>query len=347
MARLALITVSAALVTLFATPLIRRLATALGIMDTPSDRKLHVSPVPLLGGVAIYSGVVTAIFVSNIQPYLRELGGLLLGITLVTSVGLWDDRYELKPLAKLAGLIAGALVLVFVADIRATVLPAEWLNVALTLFWVVGISNAINFLDNMDGLAAGLSSVAAGFFLVLAALENLSLVSALAAATAGASLGFLYHNFQPASLFMGDAGSLLLGYMLAVLGIKLEFPGRPIESTWMIPIIVLGLPIFDTTLILISRLRRRVPIALGAKDHTSHRLVSRLRLPQARAVVTLYYVANLLGLIALIVREAPPHQSALIGGGLLVLFVGGLIWLDHSYEMPSSPRAPKESAKAP
>lgn len=349
MARLALIIISAALVTLFATPLIRRLANALGIVDRPDERKLHVSPVPLLGGLAIYTGVVAAIFVGNIQPHLKELGGVLLGGTLVTSIGLWDDRYGMQPLIKLAGLVVGGLVLIFVAGIEATLLPSEWLNVALTLFWVVGIANAINFLDNMDGLAAGFVSVAGGFFLVLAALENLSLVSALAAATVGASLGFLYHNFQPASLFMGDAGSLLLGYLLAVLGIKLEFPGRPLEVTWMIPIIVLGLPIFDTTLVVISRLRRGQPFYLGGKDHTSHRLVSRMGMSQTRAVVTLYYVANILGLTALVVREATPLQATLIGGGLLALFVAGLVWFEYHYDADAGKSAtlPKESNDAP
>jgi UDP-GlcNAc:undecaprenyl-phosphate GlcNAc-1-phosphate transferase len=208
------------------------------------------------------------------------------------------------------------------------------------VIWVVGIANAINFLDNMDGLAAGLASVSAGFFLVMAILEELTLVSALAAATLGASLGFLYHNFQPASLFMGDAGSLLLGYTLAVLGIKLNFPGRPLASTWMIPIIVLALPIFDTTWVIISRLRRGLPVYLGGKDHISHRLCSRLGMSPARAVVTLYYAATILGLAALIVRESAPAQALLIGGILLTIFIVGLFYFERGYTSEEQRKVP-------
>jgi UDP-GlcNAc:undecaprenyl-phosphate GlcNAc-1-phosphate transferase len=334
MAQLALIVVSAALVSVAAAPLLRRLAPTLEFMDKPDERKVHVSPVPLLGGVAIYTGVVAAVVVTNnVQPYLKELGGVLLGATLVTGLGLWDDRYGMKPLIKLAGLVLAGLVLILVADIQVTLLRPNWLNIGVTLFWLLGIANAINFLDNMDGLAAGLTSVAAGFFLILAVLEGLSLVSALAAATLGASLGFLYHNFQPASLFMGDAGSLLLGYILAVLGMKLEFPNRPLASTWLIPIIVLALPVFDTTLVVISRLRRGHPVYLGGKDHISHRLVSRFGMSPERAVLTLYYCAIALGLIALIVREALPWQAWSIGGALMAVFLAGLILFEHGYKL--------------
>jgi UDP-GlcNAc:undecaprenyl-phosphate GlcNAc-1-phosphate transferase len=268
----------------------------------------------------------------------------MLGATVMTTLGVWDDSRGMKPVVKLAGQSLAGAALVMIAGIQVRLFDVQWLNVAITLFWVVGIANAVNFLDNMDGLAAGLASVAAGFFLVLAVLEDLSLVAALSAATMGTCLGFLYYNFQPASLFMGDAGSLLLGYVLAVLGMKLEFPGRPLASTWMIPIIVLGLPIFDMTLVTVSRLRRRVPVYKGGKDHISHRLVSRLGLSQARAVVTLYYVATGLGMLSIIVRETQPLQASLIGGGLLIAFLGILVWAERGYELEQAkPSSQKNS----
>jgi UDP-GlcNAc:undecaprenyl-phosphate GlcNAc-1-phosphate transferase len=260
-----------------------------------------------------------------------EMMGVLGGATVVTAFGLWDDRYGMHPLVKVLGQGIAAAILV-TSGIHITLFAAPVLNVALTVLWVVGISNAINFLDNMDGLAAGITTVASGFFFTLALIEGLGLVASLAAATLGACIGFLYYNFSPASLFMGDAGSLLLGFILAVLGIKLEFAGRPLAVTWMIPIIILGLPIFDSTLVVVSRLRRGQPIYQGGKDHTSHRLTAVLNITAARAVMTLYLVASILGLMALMLRDATPLQAELILAALATIFIAGLIWLEWRFK---------------
>jgi UDP-GlcNAc:undecaprenyl-phosphate GlcNAc-1-phosphate transferase len=196
----------------------------------------------------------------------------------------------------------------------------------------------------MDGLAAGLATVASAFFFILALVEGLTLVSMLAAATLGACIGFLYYNFSPASLFMGDAGSGLLGFILAVLGIKLQFAGRPLASTWMIPVIILLMPIFDTTLVVISRIRQGKPIWEGGKDHTSHRLVAILQMTAARSVMTLYLVAGALGLTAIMVRDATPDQARLILAAIIALFVAALVWLEVRYEPPSTDAAPISEA---
>jgi UDP-GlcNAc:undecaprenyl-phosphate GlcNAc-1-phosphate transferase len=156
----------------------------------------------------------------------------------------------------------------------------------------------------------------------------------------GAAVGFLYYNFSPATLFMGDAGSLLLGFVLAVLGIKLNFPGRPLNVTWMIPIIILGLPIFDTTLVVISRIRRRKPIYQGGKDHTSHRLVSVAGMVPTRAVMTLYLATATLGLIAMMLRDATVLQGYIILAILVTCFVGALFWLE--WKFPTAPSTPPE-----
>jgi UDP-GlcNAc:undecaprenyl-phosphate GlcNAc-1-phosphate transferase len=177
------------------------------------------------------------------------------------------------------------------------------LNAVITIVWVLGITNAINFLDNMDGLSGGVAAIAAFFFLALAALNGQILVGMLAAAMLGAALGFLLYNFNPAIIFMGDAGSLFIGFILAAIGIKLRFPANTDLVTWMVPVLVLGVPIFDTTLVTLSRVRRRVPIYVGGKDHTSHRLV-RLGLSPRASVLVLYCVSAACGVLALIVAQA-------------------------------------------
>ncbi len=323
------IILASGLISFVATPLIRKLAQSINFVDSPSGRKLHMTPIPMLGGVAIYAGLVTAMAISGTRQY-QEMMGVLSGATVVTAFGLWDDRYGMRPLVKLLGQMIAAGVLI-ASGVHVTLFSSQALNLALTLFWVVGISNAINFLDNMDGLAAGITTVASGFFFTLAIVEGLGLVASLAAATLGACVGFLYYNFSPASLFMGDAGSLLLGFVLAVLGIKLEFTGRPLNVTWMIPIVILALPIFDTTLVVLSRLRRGKPIYQGGKDHVSHRLIAVFGMTPSRAVLTLYLAASTLGLLALMLRDATPLQAKLILGSLAALFIVALIWLEWRF----------------
>ncbi len=328
-------------ISFLATPLFRRLAFSINFVDNPKARKMHITPMPMLGGVAMYVGIVGAALLSGFSSY-NELAGVLGGATVVTLVGLWDDRAELPPLVKMGGQVLGAALLIL-SGIQVRLFGSQIPDIALTIFWIIGISNAINFLDNMDGLAAGTAMIASGFFFVLALMEGLGLVATLAAAMFGACIGFLYYNFNPASLFMGDAGSLLLGFILAVLGIKLEFLFQPRTITWMIPIIVLGVPIFDTTLIVISRLRRRRPIWQGGKDHTSHRLVARLGMTQARAVMTLYLVSGALGLIGLTLRDATLIQSRWILVGLSVAFVAALVWLDWGFEIAPPGEPPAET----
>jgi UDP-GlcNAc:undecaprenyl-phosphate GlcNAc-1-phosphate transferase len=323
------IILASGLISFIATPLLRKLAASIDFVDNPERRKLHVTPMPMLGGLAIYFGLVSATVMTNTRMH-TEMMGIISGATVVTLFGLWDDRYGMRPLVKLGGQALATLILI-TAGIQVTLFQAPALNVALTFLWVLGISNALNLLDNMDGLAAGITAVISGFFLMLAVVEGLGVVSTLAAAMLGACVGFLYYNFNPATLFMGDAGSLLVGFILAVLGIKLTFAGRPQDVTWMIPIILLGLPIFDTTLVIISRLRRGTPVYQGGKDHTSHRLVSVFGMTPARAVMTLYLVSSVLGLLALMLRDSTPAQARLILVVLSVLFVAALFWMEFNF----------------
>ena len=339
------IILASGLVSFIVTPILRNVAQRFNFVDNPQGRKVHTAPMPMLGGVAIYLGLSVAMIVGGNNSF-TELLGILGGATVMTLFGLWDDRVTLGPLPKLLGqILASAILIAAGVQIRLFALPA--LNIAITMIWVVGISNALNFQDNMDGLAAGLATVSSGFFFILAVVEGLGLVATLAAATLGACVGFLYYNFNPASLFMGDAGSQLLGFILAVLGIKLQFVGRPLGVTWMIPIVVLGVPIFDTTLVVISRLRRRRHVYEGGKDHTSHRFVSVFGMTHARSVMSLYLVASALGLVALMLREVTLLQARLILIGLAAAFVCGLIWLEAKFQRATVTAPPDTSSSQP
>lgn len=336
------IILASGVVSFITTPLVRRLAQRVNFVAYPAARKLHITPMPMLGGVAIYLGLLAAVVVGGVRAY-AELLGVIGGATVMTLFGLWDDRADLKPPVKLLGQALAAACVV-AAGMQIRLFDSQVINISLTILWIIGIANAINFQDNMDGLAAGLATVTSGFFLVLAITEDLGLVATLAAATVGASIGFLYYNFNPASLFMGDAGSLLLGFMLAVLGLKLEFAGQPQAATWIIPVAILGVPIFDTALVVISRLRRGKHVYEGGKDHTSHRLVSILGMTHARAVMTLYMISGVLGLIAIILRDANLLTARLIIAGLIATFVGALIWLEVRFDgsQPPQPDPPAE-----
>lgn len=297
------------------TPLARWVAARTNIVDRPAGRKLHREPVPLLGGAAIYLAFILALLLFGDRFYISQLVGILIGATLVSFLGIWDDRQAIRPLLKLAGQLLAALTLI-VTGVRVDLLPGAALDIAITLLWVIGITNALNLLDNMDGLSGGIAAIAAGFFLLLATLSGQFLVGSLAAALLGACIGFLRYNFNPAQIFMGDAGSLFLGFVLSAVGIKLRFLDRPYTVTWMIPILVLALPIFDTTLVFISRLRRgRNPFTTAGKDHISHRLAAR-GWSHREAVMALYLVACALGALAIFVSRAGMREAYALGGAV-------------------------------
>jgi UDP-GlcNAc:undecaprenyl-phosphate/decaprenyl-phosphate GlcNAc-1-phosphate transferase len=319
-----LIFASALLFAIGGTPVARRVALSLGITDQPSARKVHTQAMPLLGGVAIYSAFVAALLVVGHEFYVEQLIGILLGATWVSFLGVWDDWRGVRPLLKLAGQAVAALILI-ATGVQVEFLHNPVLNAALTIFWVVGITNALNLLDNMDGLSGGVAAIAAAWFALLAVDNGQVLVGSMAVALLGAALGFLIYNFNPASIFMGDGGSLFLGFLLAAVGIKLRFFGHSDEVTWMIPVLVLGVPIFDTTLVFISRLRRGLnPLTTPGRDHLSHRLV-KLGLTPRRAVLAIYAIGIVLGALAFMVQYA----SAPVAYGLfaLMLLLGAIaLW---------------------
>ncbi len=302
-----------------ATPVARWLAPRMGVMDQPEARKIHIRPVPRMGGVAIYLAVIVAALVLGEQRNFNEFGAILIGATGVSFMGLIDDRWGLRPLVKMLGQILAALLL-YANGIYVGTFNHPILDLIVTVFWVGYITNAINFLDNMDGLAGGISAIAAIFFALMCSFTGQYLVGALSIAVLGACLGFLFYNFNPANIFMGDSGALFLGFTLAATGIKLRFPENVDFVTWMVPVLVLGLPVFDTMLVIVSRVRRRLnPATTPGKDHISHRLVA-AGMTKREAVLTLYVVSFILGLVAIFVTQASVLEGYAVGG--LVVLAG-------------------------
>ena len=300
-----------------ATPAARWLAPRTGFIDHPEARRIHKRPVPRLGGAAIYLAVIVAALILGEQLNFYEFGAILVGATGMSFMGLVDDRWGLRPLIKMSAQILVALLL-YANGIYVGTLHLPVLNLITTVLWVGFITNAINFLDNMDGLASGVSAIAAAFFALMCAFSGQYLVGALSVAVLAACLGFLFYNLNPANIFMGDSGSQFLGFILAAIGIKLRFPENVTFVTWMVPVLVMGVPIFDTTLVIISRLRRRLnPATTPGQDHISHRLVA-TGMTHREAVLTIYVVSFVLGLLAIFVTEASIAEGY-IAGGLVAL----------------------------
>ena len=311
------------------TPWFRRTAIALGFVDAPDSRKVHTDPTPLLGGVAIFIGAILATLFIYGGRIPNQIAGPILAGALVAAIGLIDDRRQVPPwLRLLVQFGAFAILVAFGIHVRLPV--PEWINYALTLFWLLGIINAINLMDNMDGLSAGVSGVAAAFMMLIGALNNQYLVAALAAALLGACVGFLRHNFKPAQIFMGDAGAYFLGFWLAVLGIQLRFPDNVNFVTWMVPVMVLGLPILDTTLVVVSRLRRGIHPFVGGKDHLSHRLVAR-GMTQREAILVLYLLGGIFGMVALFITRATILEGYFIGGIVVLISAYTIWWLEKPF----------------
>jgi len=315
-------------ITAISTPFLRRFAVWTGFIDTPADRKVHKEPTPLLGGLAIVGGALLAFLIlwAALPESVKapEVIGVLLASSVVALTGLIDDRRRLPAYVKLGGQILGFLIIIYFG-IQVRLPVPDWLNYLLTFVWLIGISNAVNFLDNMDGLSAGVSGVAASFILLLGVLNDQYLVAALAAGILGACLGFLRYNFKPARIFMGDAGSLFLGFLLAVLCIHLRFPDNVNFVTWMVPVFIMGLPILDTTLVIISRIRRGVnPLTTAGKDHLSHRIVRR-GYSEMEAVLVLYLLGGAFGMAGLFITGATIQEGYVLGAtaAFIGLFV---IW---------------------
>lgn len=314
------------------TPVSRQIAMRLGVVDKPNQRKIHLDHKPLMGGLAIYLALTLALVLFSPPRYMAEFAVVLGGATFLALVGLVDDRYHLPTRTRLVAqiLAAGGLVLI---GIRCQLTGAPLIDIPATIFWVVALTNATNFMDNMDGLTASMSATAAFFFLLIALTQGLSLVSLLAAAVLGSALGFLVYNFNPSSTFMGDMGALPLGFILSVLAIKSQLD-QPLSVLSVIPVFVLALPVFDINLVVFTRLLEGRSPGEAGKDHTSHRLMS-MGFGQRQTLLLLIMASGLFGTLALLVSAAPPEIALRLAGfgvGLLALLYAFMMWVRRRYQ---------------
>ncbi len=316
---------------------VRALALRVGMVDLPGPRKVHLQPIPLLGGLAMYGGVMLAILFAFDGAARAQSAGIVTGATLVAAVGFLDDRgwlhHQVKlfvamPLAAGILLASGIHAQVFEVLLRGN--PGIVLDAALTIFWVVGITASFSILDHMDGMCAGVAAMASIFFVMLAYLNGQTLVSTLGAAVLGASTGFLRWNFKPAKIFMGDGGAMFLGFLMATLGLKLRLEQANHLSGWLAPLLILGVTIFDTTLVTISRLRRGLlPFATPGKDHAAHRLAN-LGLGQRGAVLALYSLGAICGGSAVLVAYLSQRGALLVTVITVILGLAAVAFLERA-----------------
>jgi UDP-GlcNAc:undecaprenyl-phosphate/decaprenyl-phosphate GlcNAc-1-phosphate transferase len=316
---------------------VRVFALRLGMVDLPGPRKVHHAPIPLLGGLAMYAAVVIAVLLAFQGPARAQIAGILIGATLVAAVGILDDQGLLHHQVKLfvgMPLAAGILLL---SGIRAQVFAVlvggragDVLDAALTVLWVVGITASFSILDHMDGLCAGIAAMSSVFFALLAYMNGQTLVTILAAAVLGAATGFLRWNFKPAKIFMGDGGAMFLGFLMATLGLKLRMENAAHLSAWLAPVLILGVAIFDTILVTISRARRGLlPFAAPGKDHAAHRLAN-LGLGHLGAVVTLYLLGVIGGCTAIIATRLSTRGALFLAAFALVGILIGVAYLERA-----------------
>ena len=306
-------------------PAVREYARNREIIDTPGGHKSHRAPVPYLGGVAMVAAFSVAMVIGVVvrrsaqfddgqisitfgnlfsqgDGLVRELA-VVLGLALVfAAMGLIDDLRGLSPVFRFVVGLGLATVLVAYGVVLESPLP-DWLDMVISVVWILGMTNAFNLLDNIDGLAAGTAAIASGAFFVIAILNDQQYSALLAIGLAGAMLGFLRSNFAPATIYMGDAGSLFIGFMMAYLGLKMRTNVAEIPQLFA-PVLVLGIAVLDTTVVVVSRLRRGLSPFTGGQDHLSHRFL-RLGLSVRRSVTVLLVAAFALGVLAVGLSDAP------------------------------------------
>jgi UDP-GlcNAc:undecaprenyl-phosphate GlcNAc-1-phosphate transferase len=313
----------AILITLLIAPVSIKIAEKFKLIDHPNTapHKVHQSAVPKGGGIALALTVFFLVLTSA-EAKLADVRTILAASVFILLFGIWDDAKGLSAGWKLSGQILAAIVLIWQGlYIRMFGHPIP--NIAMTIFWIVGITNAFNLVDSMDGLAAGLAAIASTFFLFVTIDANQLHLTYMSAVLLGSCIGLFYYNTTPAYTFLGDSGAQFLGFMLATLAMTYTPPGLPQPSSWFVPILLLGVPILDTTLVVVSRLRRGEPIYKAGQDHVYHRL-TQLGMSPAQAVVAMHVAALLVGSLAFVALQLPPLPANLLFG-LALLF--GLISL--------------------
>lgn len=324
------VAVTAALSLTF-TFLVRSGANRLGIVAAPRKDRWHSKPTALMGGIAIYAAFIIGCLI--FAPDLSRAYPILLAATLLFITGIIDDLAQLKPYIKLAMQVVAASITVF-GGLHLPWTSFAPINDFITILWLVGITNAVNLLDNMDGLSGGVSLIACVFLAVSFLINGQTEEAALPLILAGAVAGFLWFNFNPASIFMGDCGSMFLGFTLSGTALLSDFGRtRNLVSVLSAPVLILMIPIFDTSVVTVARKLSGRPVSQGGRDHTSHRLVA-LGMSERRAVLILYLFAAISGALALAVRQMRIEVTLLLipGFALSILFIGLYLGKVRVYE---------------
>lgn len=304
------------------TPLVKKLAFKIGATDKPNQRKVHEKIMPRLGGLAIYISFVVGFLILN--PTEEYSLAVLIGATIIIITGIFDDMMELSAKVKFGGQLIAALVVVLYGGIQVDsinlpfggVMDLGFFGIPITILWIVGITNAINLIDGLDGLAAGVSSIALITISGMAMMMGYGFAACVAAIVAASTLGFLIYNFHPAKIFMGDTGALFLGFILSVLSL-LGFKSVTMVSL-IIPVIILGVPISDTFFAIIRRVVHKQPISAPDKSHLHHCLL-KLGFTHRQSVIIIYAIAAFFALVAVIFSMAKIWGAFLIIAVLLIL----------------------------
>jgi UDP-GlcNAc:undecaprenyl-phosphate GlcNAc-1-phosphate transferase len=349
---------SSCLFALFLTPLLRRAAIKNGALDYPDERKLHKEAVPRVGGIAITISFFITVVLSYmlLRAKLREsmvyLAGLSIGAAVISLVGIWDDLWGLKAGRKLVGQVVAVLAIMpFGFVIRefsipfAGVVEIGWkLGIPLTLFWIVGVANTINFIDGMDGLAAGTVITISCALFVISVVTDRLLMAVVCLVLTGSTLGFLRYNFHPATIFMGDCGAMFLGFMLAAVSVEVLFQNPSIAASSFVPVLIFGLPILDTSWAILRRLRRRQSPFHADNFHIHHRLID-LGLTQRQAAVVLYAVSSLSVTAGLTIALAGSERlGVVLSASMLAVALAGIMVLNR---VSPSPKLPEHRSVRP
>jgi UDP-GlcNAc:undecaprenyl-phosphate GlcNAc-1-phosphate transferase len=336
--------IAALLLSVLLTPFVKQFAIFVGAVDAPNERKVHTRIMPRLGGLAIFVAFVGGFFA--ISPAFDAINantawGLLIGGAIIALTGALDDRFGLSPKLKMIGIIAAACVVV-AFDMRVSFInipfagtthALEWLSIPLTIFWIVGVTNAINLIDGLDGLAAGVSAIAVGTIMVLAIIMGNVTVILLSAVILGSIIGFLFFNFHPAKIFMGDSGALFLGFCIATLSI-LGFKQATLVS-FVVPLLIIGVPFSDTIFAIIRRKVNNKPISVADKGHLHHCLLQ-LGFSHRNTVLLIYGVSTFFGLMAIMLSQAAQWVTVITVIVLLLVatIAAELIGVIHKKKRP-------------
>ena len=315
----------ALILSLILTPTVRKVMLKVGILDQPSESRWRRQPVALMGGIAIFVSFMAAalLFAFKMGAFSLSIGAILLSSSVIFALGLLDDLFVTYPKIKFAVQLLIAITMIPLG-ITSKIFPYNWMDWGWTLVWIVGITNALNLLDNMDGLSSGVAIIAACAIFGLGVQQGEVLFASLALALVGSCLGFLRYNFKPAKIFMGDCGSLFIGFILATLTIRTGWQhSSHFLPALLAPIVALSVPIFDTSLVTILRLKHgRMPWH-GGKDHSSHRLVAIMKGNERLAVLSLYGLGCLSGGCALII----PKLNSIAGLAIAIALGVGIVLL--------------------